>query len=120
MVETAKQIPAVWITDPAVADRLLGAEGRHLLDEVLENIRQAAPEHGWPLTQIDIDYHQDMEFEWWEYLLLTLHFNCPRPEAREYWKACLRTVVKPMQQQLPPQPQELFIDRIAYDLAGCS
>ena len=110
MVETAaKLIPAIWITDPAVADRLLGAEARHLLDDVVDNIRQAAPENGWPLTQIDIDYHQDMEFEWWEYLLLTLHFDSPWEEAQDYWRACLRTVVKPMQDNLPPEEKELFI-----------
>ena len=114
-IETAKQIPAVWITDPAVADRLLGAEGRHLLDDVVDNIRQAAIESQWPLTQIDIDYHQDMEFEWWEYLLLVLHFDSPRSEAREYWRACLRTVVKPMQDQLDPKKKELFIKTMRRD-----
>ena len=120
MVETAKLIPAVWITDPDVADRLLGAEGIPLLDEVLDKIRQAAPQNGWPLTQIDIDYHQDMEFEWWEYLILTLRFDCPRPEAKEYWRACLRSVVKSMQDKLAPKEKELFIDRFDYVFAGCS
>ena len=118
MVETAKLIPAVWITDPAVADRLLGAEARHLLDDVVNNIRQAAIEHGWPLTKIDIDYHQDMEFEWWEYLLLVLHFDSPRAEAREYWRACLRTVVKPMQDQLDPKEKELFIKTMRRDFSS--
>ena len=116
MVETAaKLIPAVWVTDPAVADRLLGAEGRHLLDDVLDNIREAAIENQWPLTKIDIDYHQDMEFEWWEYLLLVLHFDSPWEEARDYWVTCLRTVVKPMQDNLPPEEKELFIKTMHRD-----
>ena len=114
-IETAKQIPAVWITDPAVADRLLGAEGRHLLDDVVDNIREAALENQWPLTKIDIDYHQDMEFEWWEYLLLVLHFDCPWEEARDYWVTCLQTVVKPMQDNLPPEEKELFIKTMHRD-----
>ena len=115
MVETAaKLIPAVWITDPAVADRLLGAEGRHLLDDVLDHIREAAIENQWPLTQIDIDYHQDMEFEWWEYLLLVLHFDSPRPEAQEHWVACLEKVVEPMQRKLDPQALDVFLDMMHY------
>lgn len=116
---TARLIPVVWITDPAEADRLLGEESRHLLDEVLENFRQAAPEYGWPLTQIEIDYHQDMEFEWWEYLLLTLRYDCPRPEALEHWKAGMMTVVKSMQDQLVQPAWDLFVERISYVHAGC-
>ena len=118
MVETAKQIPAVWITDPAVADRLLGAEGRHLLDEVIDNIRQAAPENGWPLTQIDIDYHQDLEFEDWEYLLLTLHFDCPRPEAEQHCDDCLDQVVDPFQGNLGPGIKSRFIEKVDYAFVG--
>ena len=115
MVETAaKLIPAIWITDPAVADRLLGKEGRHLLDDVVDNIREAAIEHGWPLTKIDIDYHQDMEFEWWEYLLLVLHFDSPRPKSREYWVACLEKVVEPMQRKLAPQALDVFLEMMHY------
>ena len=120
MVETAKQIPAVWVTDPAVADRLLGAEGRHLLDEVLENIRQAAPQNGWPLTQIDIDYHQDLEFEDWEYLLLVLYFDCPWGEAKEYWGDCLDTVIDPLQRKLGGPLKKLFIGKLSYEFDSSS
>ena len=119
MVETAaKLIPAVWITDPAVADRLLGQDGRHLLDEVLDNIREAAIENGWPLTKIDIDYHQDMEFEWWEYLLLKLRFDCPRPEAERHCDDCLDTVVDPFQRKLDPCLKSRFIERMDYAFVG--
>ena len=118
MVETAKQIPAVWITKPAVADRLLGVDLRPLLDDVVDRIRQAALQQGWPLTKIEIDYHQDMEFEWWEYLLLTLRFDCPREEAQEHWGVCMRTVVKSMQQELGPLARNLFIDKIHYTRAS--
>ena len=117
MTETAKQIPAIWITKPAVANRLLGVDHRPLLDEVIDRIRQAAIENQWPLTQIDIGYHQDMEFEEWEYLLLTLRFDCPRPEAEQYWAACLDTVVDPLEQELGPLAQNLFTDRIDYTCA---
>ena len=121
MVETAaKLIPAVWITDPAVADRLLGAEGRHLLDDVLDHIRQAAIENGWPLTKIDIDYHQDMEFEWWEYLLLVLHFDSPWEEAKGYWGACLDTVVDPLQRKLCGPLKKLFIGKLSYEFDSSS
>ena len=115
----ARVIPAIWITDPAEADRLLGAEYRHLLDEVLENFRQAAPEHGWPLTQIEIDYYQDMEIESWEYLLLTLHYDCPRREAKEHWVAGIWKVIKPIQDKLVQPAWNLFVDRVSYDFAGC-
>ena len=119
MVETAaKLIPAVWITDPAVADRLLGQEARHLLDDVVDHIRQAAIANGWPLTKIDIDYHQDMEFEWWEYLLLKLRFDCPRPEAEEHWVACLEKVVEPMQRKLQPPAQDVFLEMMHYAFSG--
>ena len=116
--EDAELIPAVWITKPAVADRLLGVDLRTLLDDVVGRIRQAAIENQWPLTQIDIDYHQDMEFEWWEYLLLTLRFDCPRDEAEQYWVACLRTVVMSMRQELGPLAKDLFIDKIHYTRAS--
>ena len=116
---TARLIPVVWITDPAEADRLLGEEYRYLLDEVLDNFRQAAPEHGWPLAQIDIDYHQDMEIESWEYLILTLRYDCPRPEAKEHWVAGMRTVVKSMQDELAPPAWDVFVERLDYVYAGC-
>ena len=121
MVETAaKLIPAIWITDPAVADRLLGKEGRHLLDEVVDNIRQAAIANGWPLTQIDIDYHQDMEFEWWEYLLLVLHFDSPWKEAQRHSDDCLSTVVGDFQRNLEPALKSRFIKRMAYSFDSSS
>ena len=115
----ARVIPAIWITDPAEADRLLGAEYRHLLDEVLDNFRQAAPDHGWPLSQIEIDYYQDMEIESWEYLLLTLRYDCPRPEAQEHWVAGMWKVIKPMQDELVQPAWNLFVDRIDYVYAVC-
>ena len=120
MVETAKLIPAVWITDPAVADRLLGAEARHLLDDVVDNIRQASIENGWPLTKIDIDYHQDMEFEWMEYLLLVLYFDCPWEEAEQHCDDCLSTVVGAFQQHLEPELKSRFVKRMTYGFDSSS
>ena len=121
---TARLIPVVWITDPAEADRLLGEEYRYLLDEVLENFRQAAPEHGWPLTHIEIEYYQDMEFEWWEDLVLVLHFDCPWEEAEQHCDAGLRAVVGPFYRQLEPELKSRFTHRfikgMAYDFDSSS
>ena len=118
--EIAKLIPSVWITKPAVADRLLGARGRHLLDEVIDRIRQAAIENQWPLTKIEIDYHQDMEFEWWEYLLLVLHFDCHWEEAQQHCDDCLDQVVDPFQRELGPLAKHLFIGKISYGFDSSS
>ena len=116
----ARVIPTIWLTDPAVADRLLDAETRPLLDEVLDNIRQAAPEHGWPLAHIEIEYYQDMEFEWWENLVLVLYFDCPWEEAERHCDACLRTVVGPFYRKLEPEIQSRFVKRMGYDFDSSS
>ena len=119
MVETAaKLIPAVWITDPAVLDRLLPVDLRPLLDEVIDRIRQTAIENQWPLTKIEIDYHQDMEFEWMEYLLLTLRFDCSRAEAEQHCDDCLDQVVDPFQGKLEPALKNRFIERMDYAFVG--
>ena len=71
MTETTTQIPVVWETTQAVADRLLGKTGRPLLERTLEFVGALAAEREWPLKSIKVTHYEDPEVVW-EYLLLVM------------------------------------------------
>ena len=111
---SADEIPVDWNTKPAVVDRLLGDAGRPLLNQLLEQIRQTAAQRQWPLKSIKLDHYQDPEIDW-EYLLLTMDFDCSWDEAEPLWEICIETVVGEISKNLAEPLKDLFGDLIHYE-----
>ena len=82
MAQAVSTIPIVWKTKQSVADRLLGEVGRPLFDQLLAKSQTIAAKRRWPLQKIKVDYYQDPEVDW-EYMILTLDFDCPRSQSRK-------------------------------------
>jgi hypothetical protein len=113
MTKAATQIPVVWRTDDTVAERLLGDAGRPLLDRILDLTRQVAAKRGWPLKEIKVESYQDPEADW-EYMLLTLDFDCGRPKAKRLWLNYLK-VVWDMRQEMDGPAKSILASKFYYD-----
>ena len=113
MVEAKAQIPIVWKTTTAVADRLLGKAGRPLLERTLEFASQLAAERQWPLTGIKVTHYEDPEIVW-EYLLLVLVFDCGPVKAERLWDEFLNAT-EIIERELNEQDYDLFIRAICYE-----
>ena len=113
MHRAAKQIPVIWRTEQSVVNRLLGETGRPLLDQLLAETQTVAAKRKWPLQKIKVEHYQDPEVDW-EYLVLTLDFDCPRPEAKKLWVNYLE-VVGAMDDGLEGTAKDIFTKMIYYD-----
>ena len=70
-------VPIVWKTTKATADRLLGHEGRPLLDKAIHLAKDVAAKRKWPLKRIKVEYYEDPEVAGWHYLMLESDFLTP-------------------------------------------
>ena len=113
MTRPATKIPVVWKTKKSVANRLLGQAGQSLLDGLLAHTQSVAAKRRWPLQKIKVDYYQDPE-EDWEYMLLTLAFDCPRPKAQKLWVNYLKTVTT-LEDELGGTAKEILAKKVHYD-----
>ena len=110
-------VPIVWKTTKATADRLLGHEGRPLLDKAINLAKDVAAKRKWPLKQIKVQRYQDLEYPDWENLEVVLVFDCPGPRARKLWLRYLREVDQ-LQHSMDHETVERFIDiYLGYELA---
>ena len=113
----ASKIPIMWKTRQATVDRLLGDEGRLLLEQWLEHTRQIAEEREWPLKGIEVEYYQDEEFIDWEYILLVMDFDCPSEKAGKiFWEEYIKGVVGEKQKELMGPEKEIFATMIHYEI----
>ena len=69
--------PVVWKTTQAKANRLLGKQGRPLLDKVIHLAKEVAGKRKWPLKRIKVEYDEDPEVAGWHYLMLESDFLTP-------------------------------------------
>ena len=113
MAQATTKIPIVWKTKKSVADRLMGEVGRPLLDQLLAETQKLAAKRRWPLQKIIVEYYQDPE-EDWEYMVITLGFDCPRPKAHKLWVNYLKAV-KAMRQGLGDMANDILLKKIHYD-----
>ena len=111
---TKSHVPVVWKTNHSEADRLLGKVGMPVLDEVVEMLQQYAKENNWPLKQIDICYHQDMEFADWEEIYVTPVLRLPFEEAEECLGRFLDQVTI-YQRGLGETELEIFLSTVEFD-----
>ncbi len=116
MVDTIdSHVPVVWKTKHSEVDRLLGKIGRPVLDDVLKLLQQFAKDNNWPLQQIDVCYHQDMEFSDWEEIHVKPVLMLPFEEAEE----CLGNFldrVNIFQKQLDEPELDVFISKVEFGL----
>ncbi len=99
-----------------MADRLLGDAGRPLLDQLLEQTKQVAAKHQWPLKRIRVEHYQDPEVDW-EYMLVTLDFDCSRADAEPlFWDSYIKNVVGAMHKGLEGLEKDIFSSKISYEL----
>ena len=115
MVRTTTEIPISWKTTKSVANRLLGETGRPLFDKLLAETQGAAKKRRWPLQNIKVEHYQDPE-EDWEYMFVTLDFDCARSRARKLWNNYLDQVVDGMKKDLQGEARDIFARRIHYGL----
>ena len=109
-------VPVVWMTIQSEADRLLGKVGMTVLDEVVDMLQQFAQENNWPLKQIDICYHQDMEFVDWEEIHVRPVLELPFEEAEECLGSFLDQVTI-YQRGLAEPELEIFLNAVEFDVA---
>ncbi len=64
--------------------KVLGNQGREVLNKVVGLIEDSASRFGWPIKGIEVRYTRDPEVEGWEYVLLVLEFSCPFEEADKH------------------------------------
>jgi len=69
--------PGTRYVDQARVEKLLGSQGRVVLSKIVKLIRNSQSELDWPLERIDVGYVHDLELKDWEYVLVSLVFNCP-------------------------------------------
>jgi hypothetical protein len=112
---TNSHVPVVWKTSRAEADRLLGKVGIPVLDEVVELLQQFAKENNWPLKQINIRYHQDMELADWEDIYVEPVLELPFEEADECLFSFLDRV-DVFQKELGEAELEIFIKAVEFDV----
>jgi hypothetical protein len=62
-------------------ERLLGSDGKVLLDQINGLIREVAAERAWPLQGIDVEYERDIEQADWEYVVVYPVFDCSFEKA---------------------------------------
>ena len=110
---TTTKTPIVWKTRQSVANRLLGDEGRPLLDDLLAHTQAIAAKRRWPLQTIKVDHYEDPEVDW-EYMLITLDFDCPRPRADKLWVNYLKTVTE-IENALGDTAKEILVKKVHYD-----
>ena len=110
----AGPIPVIWQTTEAQADALLGEAGRPVLDGELERLSRLAVKQQWPLQHIRIEYYQDEEMETWQYLVLTLKFDCGAAKAEKLWE----TAVEGVYQTLKAKEAEIHTRFIYHDFEG--
>ena len=110
----ATRIPVVWKTKKSVADRLLGEAARSLLDDVLVLAQTTAAKRRWPLQKLKVEHYQDPEIVW-EYMLVTLDFDCPRPKAYRLFSNFLKEIVA-VEEGLEDEAREIFMKSIWFDL----
>ena len=108
-------VPVVWKTTQSEADRLLGKVGMPVLDEVVDMLQQFAKENNWPLQQIDICYHQDMEFADWEEINVKPVLRLPFEEAEECLGSFLDQVTI-YQRGLGEVELEVFLSKVEFGL----
>ena len=113
MSETAAQIPVVWKTTQEVVSRLLGENGRLILEGTLALAQDLAFERQWPLERIRVEFYQDPEVVW-DYLLLVLVFDCEPRKAERLWDEFVDGTEK-IELKLNEQEIELFIKKINYE-----
>jgi hypothetical protein len=113
MAQAVSKIPIVWKTKQSVADRLLGKVGRPLFDQLLAKSQAMAAKRRWPLQKIKVDYYQDPEVDW-EYMILTLDFDCPRLRAEKLWVNYLKTV-RAMREGQEGQAGDILAEMVHYD-----
>lgn len=117
MTKAVTKIPVVWETKKSVANRLLGETGRPLLDRLLAETQTIAAKRRWPLQKLKVDYYQDPEEVDWEYMLITLDFDCPRDEAAPlFWCDYIKGFVTDMHRGLEGEEKEIFATKIHYEL----
>jgi hypothetical protein len=112
---TNSHVPVVWKTSRAEADRLLGKVGIPVLDEVVELLQQFAKENNWPLKQINIRYHQDMEFADWEDIYVEPVLELPFEEADERLGSFLDRV-DVFQKELGEAELKIFTKAVWFDV----
>ena len=110
---TTTKTPIVWKTRQSAANRLLGDEGRPLLDDLLAHTQAIAAKRRWPLQRIKVDHYEDPEVDW-EYMLITLDFDCPRTKAHKLWGNYLKTVVA-LEDGLGGEAGDILRKKIYYD-----
>ena len=111
------EIPIIWKTKQAVANRLLGDVGRPLLDQWLEHTKQVASEYQWPLKRISVEYYQDDEILDWEYIVLVMDFDCSSAKAEKiFWEDYIKGIVGAKQKELTGLEKEIFATMIHYEL----
>ena len=106
--------PVVWKTTQAKANRLLGKQGRPLLDKVIDLAKEFAGKRKWPLKRIKVEYYEDPEVAGWHYLIVVLVFMAPPAKAYQLYKEFLQDVGN-VQNGLKPRPRLLFLEKIHYD-----
>lgn len=117
MAETTTQIPVQWETSHKIANRLLGATGRPLLERTLTLAQNIAAERNWPLKNIKVTHYQDPEVVW-EYLLLVLVFDGSQVESENLWDEYLQVMeeaVEVVYQGLNASERVIFANMIDYE-----
>ena len=110
------RVPVVWKTAQSEADRLLGKVGMPVLDEVVDMLQLFSKKNNWPLKQIDICYHQDMEFVDWEEIHVRPVLELPFEEAEECLGSFLDQVTI-YQRGLAEPELEIFLNAVEFDVA---
>ncbi len=110
---TTTKPPIEWETGQSAANRLLGDQGRPLLDDLLGHTQAIAAKRRWPLQRIKVDHYEDPEVDW-EYMLITLDFDCPRTKAHKLWSNYLKTVVA-LEDGLGGEAGDILRKKIHYD-----
>lgn len=76
-------IKVSYVNHDAV-DALLGSQGKHVLEKVVNLVRNITQEEKWPLHKVGISLVKDPEITDWEYVLVLLCFDCDFKAADEY------------------------------------
>ena len=113
--DTNSRVPVVWKTSQSEADRLLGEMGMPVLRDLIELLQQFAKVNNWPLKQIDICYHQDMEFVDWEEIHVKPVLKLPFEEAEERLGSFLDRVDL-FQRELGEPELEVFLKAVEFGL----
>ena len=111
----AKHLVNVIYDNRNAVETLLGSQGKHVLEEVINPVQDTAQEEKWPLEKIEIRYTRDFEVKEWEYIVVVFVFNCMFSTANKYLEHIYQNMDS-LIDRLGAQEQELITNLIYLDI----